>query len=195
LDKDWDEILLVGHSSGAHIAISVLADVIRATPLAELDKAPAISLLTLGQVVPMVSYLPKAERLRADLHSLSKRQCITWVDVTAPTDACCFALCDPVAVSGVAPNDGSQLWPLVLSAAYSRTVDPDRMEEMKTDFFKLHIMYLCALDKPEQYDYFRVTAGPDTLGARFEGYQSSPNTIRKPMSTFTSMSPNPWRNR
>ena len=195
LEQDWDEILIVGHSSGAHIGISVLADVLRATPSEMLDRSPQLSLLTLGQVVPMVSFLPKAARLRADLHSLSKRECIAWVDVTAPTDACSFALCDPVAVSGVAPDDGSQLWPLVLSAAYSRTIDSDRMEDMKTNFFKLHILYLCALDHPEQYDYFRVTAGPDTLGARFEGYNSSPSTKRNVMSAFNSMEPNQWRNR
>jgi hypothetical protein len=195
LDEDWDEVLIVGHSSGAHIGISVLADVLRATPAKTLDHGPKISLLTLGQVVPMVSFLPKAGRLRADLHSLSQRKCITWVDVTAPTDACSFALCDPVAVSGVAPEAEKQLWPLVLSAAYNRTIAPNRMEEMKTDYFKLHILYLCALDKPEQYDYFRVTAGPDTLGARFDGYNSSPNTKRKTMSLFNSMEPNQWRNR
>jgi hypothetical protein len=195
LDEDWDEVLIVGHSSGAHIAISVLSDVLRAVPRSRLDSGPQLSLLTLGHVVPMVSFLPKADRLRFDLNQLSKRRCITWVDITAPTDACCFALCDPAAVSGVAPDDGTQLWPLVLSAAYNRTVDPVRMEEMKTDFFKLHILYLCALDKPEQYDYFRVTAGPQTLGARFEGYQSSPKTNRTKMSTFTSMRSNTWLNR
>lgn len=195
LEEDWDEILLVGHSSGAHIGISVMADVIRAAPRAVLDNGPKLALLTLGQVVPMVSFLPKADRLRNDLHSLSKRKCLTWVDITAPTDACSFALVDPVAVSGVAPTDGSQLWPVVMSAAYNRTIDADRMAAMKTEFFKLHILYLCALDYPEQYDYFAVTAGPQTLAERYDGYNSSPKTNRRPMSNYRGMSPNPWRNR
>jgi len=195
IEEDWDEILLVGHSSGAHIGISVMADVIRAAPRELLDAGPKLSLLTLGQVVPMVSFLPKADRLRADLHSLSKRKCLTWVDITAPTDVCTFALVDPVAVSGVAPNDGSQLWPLVMSAAYNRTIDPERMEAMKTEYFKLHILYLCALDYPEKYDYFAITAGPTTLAERYEGYNSSPKTNRRPMSNYRGMTPNPWRNR
>lgn len=195
LEEDWDEIMLVGHSSGAHIGISVMADVIRAAPRALLENGPNLALLTLGQVVPMVSFLPKADRLRADLHSLSKRKCLTWVDVTAPTDACSFALVDPVAVSGVAPNDGSQLWPIVMSAAYNRTIDPERMEMMKTEYFKLHILYLCALDYPEQYDYFAITAGPTSLAERYDGYKSSPQTNRRPMSNYRGMTPNPWRNR
>ncbi len=47
----------------------------------------------------MVSFLPDAHRLRADLQYLSSRDELTWVDVTAPGDGCAFALCDPVAVS------------------------------------------------------------------------------------------------
>jgi hypothetical protein len=45
---------------------------------------------------------------------------VAWVDVTAPGDGCAFALCDPVAVSGVA-GPGKR-WPLVLSAAFSKTL-------------------------------------------------------------------------
>ena len=93
-------MLVVGHSSGAHLAVSILADLIReGVP----QGGPALSFLSLGQVVPMVSFLPRAERLRADLHYLSARDELTWVDVTAPGDGCAFALCDPVAVTGVAP--------------------------------------------------------------------------------------------
>ena len=60
---------------------------------------PALAFLTLGQVVPMVSFLPEAYRLRADLRYLSARDELTWVDVTAPGDGCAFALCDPVTVA------------------------------------------------------------------------------------------------
>ena len=62
-----DEVLVVGHSSGAHLAVSILADLIReGVPTA----APALAFLSLGQVVPMVSSCREAERLRADLHYL-----------------------------------------------------------------------------------------------------------------------------
>ncbi|HSF64364.1 MAG TPA: hypothetical protein VLA78_08245, partial [Paracoccaceae bacterium] len=64
LDQDWDEVLVVGHSSGAHLGVSVLADLIRdGLP----DRRPALGFLSLGHVVPMVSFLPRAHRLRADL--------------------------------------------------------------------------------------------------------------------------------
>jgi hypothetical protein len=57
---------------------------------------------------------------------MSAQRQITWVDVTAPGDGCTFALCDPVAVTGVAPPD--QKWPLVLSAAFSQTLSAENGE-------------------------------------------------------------------
>jgi hypothetical protein len=49
-----------------------------------LRRGPVLSLLTLGQVVPMVSFLPRAGRLRADLALMSETGRVAWVDVTAP---------------------------------------------------------------------------------------------------------------
>jgi len=97
LRDGYDEVLVVGHSSGAHLGVSVLARLERAgivTP-----KSP-VSFLSLGHVVPMVSFLPAASELRSDLKQLGNSDAVTWVDVTAPGDGCSFALCDPVAVSG-----------------------------------------------------------------------------------------------
>jgi hypothetical protein len=178
-----DEVLIVGHSSGAHLAVELLADHLRAAPGGR--KGPALGLLTLGQVIPMVSFLPRADKLRADLAFLSTRSDITWIDVTAPGDGGAFALCDPVAVSGVAPS--GQRWPLIVSAAYTQTLSPERWEALRWKFFDLHFQYLFAFDKPGDYDYFRITAGPLTLGRRFEGKKPSPLRIDLPASKYTSM--------
>ena len=183
LNDDVDEVLVVGHSSGAHLAVSILADLIRGGPLPE--DGPALSFLSLGQVVPMVSFLPGADRLRADLHFLSAREELTWVDVTAPGDGCSFALCDPVAVTGVAP--GNQRWPLVISAAFTQTLSPARWKALRWRFFRLHFQYLCAFDRPGDYDYFRITAGPLTLGARYAGRAPSKSMIARPASRYRSM--------
>lgn len=171
LDEGCDEVLIVGHSSGAHLAVSVLADLWRTG----VPGGPAVGLLTLGQVVPMVSFLPKADRLRRDLQDMAGQDRIFWVDVTAPGDACCFALCDPVAVTGVAAPGARG--PLVISAAYNRTLAPVRLRAMRWRFFRRHFQYLCAFDRPGRYDYFALTAGPKTLAARFAGCRPSPGRI------------------
>lgn len=186
LTAEWDEVLVVGHSSGAHLAVSILADLVRqGLP----DGHPTLSFLSLGHVVPMVSFLPRADRLRADLHFLSARDEITWVDVTAPGDGCAFALCDPVAVTGVAPE--GKLWPLVLSAAFTQTLRPATWKALRWRFFRLHFQYLCAFDalpgNAADYDFFRITAGTQTLRQRFANRPASKSRIERATSGFTSM--------
>ncbi len=183
LQTDVDEVLIVGHSYGAHIGVSVLSDLFRQGRVPA--NGPALALLSLGQVIPMVSFLPEAKRLRADLNFLCQRDDVTWVDVTAPGDGCAFALCDPVAVSGVAPEN--QRWPLVFSAAFTQTLSPERWKEMRWKFFQLHFQYLCAFDRPKNYDYFKITAGPMTLGARYKGRSSSKSMKTSPKSPYTEM--------
>lgn len=181
LSSPCDEVLVVGHSSGAHLGVSILSDLLRGgLP----DGHPPLAFLSLGQVVPMVSFLPKATRLRADLAYLSARKDLTWVDVTAPGDGCAFALCDPVAVSGVAPAD--QRWPLILSAAFTQTLSPERWKKLRWRFFRLHFQYLCAFDRPGDYDYFQITAGPVLLADRYRDRAPSRSRIVKPVNRFTA---------
>ena len=144
LREDVEEVLVVGHSSGAHLAVTVLADLIREGDVPV--QGPDLSFLSLGQVVPMVSFLPDAYRLRGDLQYFSERDELTWVDVTAPGDGCAFALCDPVAVSGVAKD--RKRWPLVFSAAFTQTLSPEKWTALKRSYIRLHFQYLCAFDRP-----------------------------------------------
>ncbi len=179
MDQDVDEVLVVGHSSGAHLAVSILSDMIReGLP----KQRPHLGFLSLGQVVPMVSFLPKADRLRGDLAYLSAQDALTWIDVTAPGDGCAFALCDPVAVTGVAPDN--KRWPLIQTAAFTQTLSPERWADLRWRFFRLHFQYLCAFDRPGHYDYFQITAGPMTLAARYENRPPAKSRIETPLSGY-----------
>ena len=179
LAEGHDEVLIVGHSVGAHLGVELLAEMEREGMIA--GDTP-LALLTLGHVVPMISYLPKARRLRRNLHELGKSRRIYWVDVTAPGDGGCFALCDPVAVSGVGAG------PKVLSAAFSQTLKPETYAAQKRAFFKQHFQYLHAFDQPGIYDYFAITAGPLRLKDRFGAQPDSPSKRVKCFSKYTDMS-------
>ncbi len=183
ISEDVDEILVVGHSSGAHLSISILADLIRRLGVPE--EGPKLGFLTLGHVVPMVSFLPKAWILRRDLNYLCQRNELTWVDVTAPGDGCTFALCDPASVSGVAPEAGHK-WPLVFSAAFSQTLSKEYYASIKRKFFRIHFQYLCHFDHPRDYDYFQITAGPMTLETRFKDRSPSPSVITRAVNPYTT---------
>lgn len=183
LTSDVDEVLVVGHSSGAHLAINILADLLRAGETR--PERPKLAFLSIGQVVPMVSFLPQAQKLRADLHFLSASENLTWVDVSAPGDGCSFALCDPVAVTGVAPEN--KRWPLVFSAAFTQTLSEDRLKSLKHRYFRLHYQYVCAFERPKDYDYFQITGGPVTLADRYRGRPPSKSRIDVSASPYTSM--------
>ncbi|NOR64117.1 MAG: hypothetical protein GQ535_16725 [Rhodobacteraceae bacterium] len=179
LTEDNDEVLIVGHSVGAHLGVELLAEMERDGML---KGDTPIGMLSLGEVVPMISYLPAARGLRRSLHALGKGTRVFWLDVTAPGDGGCFALCDPAAVSGVGTG------PKVLSAAFSQTLKPETYAARKRSFFKLHFQYLCAFDQPGAYDYFAITAGPQTLETRFGAQPSSPSKRTQCFSKYTDMS-------
>ncbi len=183
LTEDYDEVLVVGHSSGAHLGVSIMAELVRTGRVPE--NGPYLGFLTLGQVVPMVSFLPNAYRLRRDLQFLSARDELAWIDVTAPGDGCAFALCDPVTVTGVAP--GNKRWPLVFSAAFTQTLSRETLAKLKRRYFRLHFQYLCAFDRPKDYDYFQITAGPLSLRDRYDGRPPSKSRIDHAVNTYTSV--------
>lgn len=183
LGQGYDEILVVDHSSGAHMAVSVLAQLDRDGAFE--GQKTEVNFLSLGQVVPMVAFLPEARALRQDLQLLSQSASVTWVDVTASGDGCAFALCDPVSVCGVETPD--RTGPLVISAAFSQTLKSETWAKLKRRYFRLHFQYLCAFDNPGSYDYFQITAGPLTLRDRFQGRQPSKSRIDYPVARHRSL--------
>jgi hypothetical protein len=92
-----------------------------------------------------------------------------------------------VAVSGVAR--AGKRWPLVLSAAFTQTLSPERWKALRWRFFRLHFQYLCAFDRPGDYDYFAVTAGPLRLADRYHGRAPSKSRIEVPVSGHVGVTP------
>ena len=91
-----------------------------------------------------------------------------------------------MAVTGVAPED--KRWPLVVSAAFSQTLSPQKQAELKRRYFRLHFQYLCAFDAlsggPDDYDYFRITAGPQLLADRYRHRAPSKSRIERPVNRY-----------
>jgi hypothetical protein len=162
-----DEVLVVGHSSGAIMAAAIVARSLRQLPARAEGAAPALSLLTLGQWIPLLGLLPQAEGFRTELSELATVPGLDWIDFSAPPDGCCFALTDPIAGSGLAPAGRLPDRPKLLSPRFAEMFDPAGYQALRRDKFKMHFQYLMAAPRPVEYDFFRITAGARTLGARF----------------------------
>jgi hypothetical protein len=171
---DVDEVLVVGHSSGAMLAVSVMARALAREP-ALLEKRAAVALLTLGHCVPVLSYQPEATRFRSELARMRQAPQLTWVDFTAPPDGCCFALMDPteVCLDGL-PEGAKDLGagPKRLSPRFAQAFSPAGYRSVRRDKYRCHFQYLMATELPAAYDYFSVTAGPIRLVDRFAGQSS-----------------------
>jgi hypothetical protein len=163
-----DEILVVGHSSGAIMAAAIVARALARQEVAGAG-APTLSLLTLGQCIPLLATLPQARRFREELAFLGQHPRLHWIDFSAPPDASCFALCDPCRSLGL-PARAEH--PKLLSPRFADMFDAQGYRALKKDKFRMHFQYLMASERPVEYDYFRITAGAATLPQRF-GHRAS----------------------
>ena len=176
---DYDEVLVVGHSSGAQLAVTALARMLRRHGH---DGGCRLSLMTLGQSIAMTSFLPEADELRADLAQLADDDRVFWLDVTAPGDGACFALSDPSGTCRAGGRPASAVNPLVISAAFRETMCPSELRRYRWRLLRMHFQYLCAFAHPKGYDYFDLTAGPVSLAARYAGRECSPSMRADPVS-------------
>ena len=159
--SDADEILVSGHSYGAVLAISVVAEALAATP----ERERKVSLLTLGQTIMWLAWLPNASRMRADIATVAESGRVDWIDVSAPPDGACFALVDPYTAIGDRRTDRAN--PKLINAKFHEIMPPEKFARRTRDWMELHFQYIMATARPSDYDYFAITAGPETLAERF----------------------------
>ncbi len=161
-----DEILIVGHSCGAFLAISCLA---RAYQLAPdlFEHRTKVSLLTVGHCIHILGLLPQAEKFRTELLTLRQAKGMQWIDLSAPTDRVSFALLDPIETCGV-DVASTALEIQSLSPQFHQQMTEEQYEKLKKNTRELHFQYLRATPGINtEYDYFDLTAGPLSLGKRF----------------------------
>ncbi len=164
----YDEVLVVGHSSGAIMAAAILARALRRAPQLGSGAGQALSLLTLGQCIPLLALLPAAAGFRHELDLLGATPQLHWIDFSAPPDGCCFALVDPLDSCGLPAVPGR---PKLLSPRFAEMFDAASYQALRADKLQMHFQYLRASQKPVDYDYFLITAAQQSLAERFAGHQ------------------------
>jgi len=165
--QDADEVLLVGYSVGSMLSASVLARVVgllQQLPEAERERAIGrLSMLTLGQCLPLLALMPRADNIRRELRTVAQTPGLRWTDYSSPGDWGSFALVDPIEMCNAAPAVGPRLVPYMLSPRFHTLFEPTEYAQLKRDKRRLHLQYLMATPLAGAYDYFRITAGPSRL--------------------------------
>lgn len=152
--RPTDDVLLVGHSVGALIAAAVAAKLLRQPA----DAVADVTLLTLGQCVPLLAFIPQAAPYRRQVVALAEDGRIPWFDVTAKVDPLCFHAVNPAWVCE-AP-DGAPGSAVMHNARFFRMFRPETYRRLRRDKLRLHFQYLMSSELDAGYDYFQLTAGP-----------------------------------
>ena len=153
--ENHDEILVVAHSVGPKIMTSVIANVIAKGSLT--DKK--IKILTLGQCIPICSYLPWSRIFNDELRILAENKNLYWLDVTSPADPASNYSIKPF--YRVAKNVKSKVEKT--SPRFHLMFNRGYYQNIKSDKFRMHFQYLMSGDKISDYDYFDLAAGPNNF--------------------------------
>ena len=170
-EEGCDEILLIGHSVGSHLALSTLARCLERDPDI-VAKGPAWSLLTLGHTIPTVAIQRWAQGLRDDLKAVAAERGIVWVDMSSPIDGASMPLTDPLTSSRLPQPHPEVPRPKLLNPRFHRLFTPEGYARVKRHFKRAHLQYMMASELPGDYDFFAITAGPLTLEERYRSHES-----------------------
>jgi hypothetical protein len=160
------EIMVMGYSSGTILAASVLA---RAMPrLADLVdsrraiKGTALSLVTLGQCIPIAAAWPEARRIRHELDVLAESATLTWHDYSASSDRAAFWQSPPW-------PQPAQLKGHQASPPFKGTPSGFRFAALRRERREMHLQYLrppIGKGDASSFDFFTIACGPRTLAER-----------------------------
>jgi hypothetical protein len=151
-----DEILVIGHSLGAVLAVDLLDRALKLEPALGRNKKMPVTFLSVGSSILKVGLHPKAIRFRTAIERVAKSRAIFWGDYQALIDPLNFYKCRPMAEMGLSTENEATVRVVKLS----RMLDHDIYRRIRLHFFRLHCQFVSGNDRRTSYDYFMLTCGP-----------------------------------
>ena len=149
-----DEILVVGHSLGAVLAVDLLDRALSAEPRIA-DRSPPVRLVSIGSSILKIGLHREARRFRAALERVASSG-VLWAEYQALSDPMNFYKVDPtraLRLPTVRP-------PVIRTVRFSRMLQPERYRRIRRSFFRLHNQFVSGNDRRAAYDYFLMVCGP-----------------------------------
>lgn len=163
------EVVVLGFSVGSAQALH-LVDALRqrlpahASPAGE--PPVAVTLLTLGNCIPLFTLVAKADALRATLHNVAADSRVYWADISSPGDSVSFGMCDllPLAMRGAPPP--AQAYPNprhMCTPRFHKLFKPQTYRLMRRNKMRMHFQYLMASEKRGAYNFFAMLTAPGAV--------------------------------
>jgi len=156
-----DEIVVVGHSLGAALAVDLLDRALKLDPSLGTTGAP-ITFLSIGSSILKVGLHRAASRFRAAVERVAKAPGILWGDFQARIDIMNFYNVDPMVEMSLPSKPG----PVIRLVELGRMLEHDVYRRMRLRFYRLHSQFVSGNDKRASYDYFMLVCGP--VSARYQ---------------------------
>lgn len=148
------ELLIVGHSLGAVLAIHLVAKLVdRGFP-------GKIRFASVGSSILKIGLHRRAARLRQQVAKVAGSGQLIWVDFQALNDVMNFYKSEPVAALGLAAPPAQ-----TSIVRFRAAVAPERYRRLERNFFKLHNQFVGSNDTKSRYDFQMLTLGPFSLEA------------------------------
>ena len=164
-DESVEEILVVGHSTGAIVAIESVARALTLDPKLG-RRGPRLALLTIGARVPISALWSSAQRLRGAIARVATEASLLWVEYQAPQDPFHAFRFDPVRDLQLDLGACARVNPVIRSARFKQTLRPRTYRRLRLQFFRLHFQFLMANERPGECDYLMIACGPVSLADR-----------------------------
>ncbi|TPW30101.1 lipase [Martelella alba] len=168
---NYDEVLLVGHSTGGALVLDFAH--ILSQQLRQKGADAAFTIVTVGSTALKISLHPAAKRARDRLEALAGQHGITWYDFQSLTDIINFYKCDPYALAGLR-HTRNDSFPLLYRVRFRHTLDKARYSRLKRNFFRVHYQFISANTRRYFYDYFMMTCGTRSLSDQLEAMAAKP---------------------
>ena len=171
--SETDEIVVVGHSLGATLAIDLLDRALKLEPMLG-QTGPRVALISVGSSILKIGLHAAAGSFRASAERVASAPGIFWGDYQAISDIMNFYKRDPLAAMGL-PARGV---PLVRMVRIRHMLDPDIYRRIRYHPLRMHLQFVSGNNLRNAYDYFMLVCGPLSAErqARGDGARSAIGT-------------------
>jgi hypothetical protein len=185
-----EEILIVGHSLGATLAVDALAHALATDP--DLTRrGPKLSFLTIGATIPKLALHPAATRLRACADRVAAEKDLVWGEFQTRQDPISFYRYDPVQLRKFEDNAGGK--PHVRVINFRDLPAPETTRRIFWDFMRIHYQFVMASERRGVYDLFMLVMGPAPLSRTVWAPGGSAELIGEDGSYLEAAAPAPQR--
>jgi hypothetical protein len=143
-EAEADEIVVVGHSLGAILAMMTLA---RYLALGERPRR-RIAFATLGNIIPFYTWIETGRRAMREGESVARSPFVEWIDVTSGSD--------PASACRMGPLVGSDILVPRWEPEFHRFLTPERFRYIRRRPLDFHFQYLKPADYEGGFDFVRM---------------------------------------